>query len=48
MDLAVALNFTDPVLNETLNYTVQLDETPNEAFPCVYGNEKAAAGATTG
>ncbi len=39
VDLAVALNFTDPVLNETLNYTVQLDETPNEAFPCVYGNE---------
>lgn len=37
--LAVALNFTDPVLNETLNYTVQLDETPNEAYPCAYGNE---------
>ncbi len=39
VDLAVALNFTDPALSETLNYTVQLDETPNEAFPCAYGNE---------
>ncbi|NLE38741.1 MAG: hypothetical protein GX621_12020, partial [Pirellulaceae bacterium] len=44
VDLAVALNFTDPAFDTTVNYTAQLDETPNSASSnpggvCPYGNE---------
>jgi hypothetical protein len=35
VDLGITLDFSDPVFNTTFTYTVQLDETPNEA-PCQY------------
>jgi hypothetical protein len=35
VDLAITLDFSDPVFNTTFTYTVQLDETPNET-PCQY------------
>lgn len=39
VDLAVTLNFSDPAgLNPVLNYVVNLDETPNNANPCPYGD----------
>lgn len=38
VDLAVTLDFTDPVLNTTLDFTMQLDETNNSANPCPYGD----------
>ena len=36
VDLAITLNFTDPAISTTLNYTVQLEETPNSGW-CEYG-----------
>jgi uncharacterized repeat protein (TIGR01451 family) len=35
VDLTVGLNFIDPVINNTLKYTMQLDETTNSE-PCAY------------
>lgn len=35
VDLAVTLDFSDPLFSTTFTYTVQLDETPNSA-PCAY------------
>lgn len=35
VDLAISLDFSDPDINTTLDYTIQLDETPNQR-PCAY------------
>ncbi len=36
VDLDVTLNLTDPAIEETFTFTVELDETPNST-PCAYG-----------
>jgi len=37
VDLAVTLSLTDPAATQTFNFTVELDETPNTAGTCQYG-----------
>lgn len=36
VDLNIALNFIEPTISSSLEYTVQLDETPNEQGTCAY------------
>jgi uncharacterized repeat protein (TIGR01451 family) len=38
VELRIDLAFIDPTISTSLTYTLQLDETPNNASPCPYGD----------